>query len=407
MDFKSILESLGYKLSDDGQHWRTTALYRGGDNASSLRVSKKHGGFTDYGNGESGSFHKLFALSKNIPIDQAKEILGSNSYDIDYGEITPDNLIEHKVFKEEILDSLLPHNYWAKRGIEKGVYETYDGGYVPYKTGSELDKISDRYAFALRNCNGDIIGFAARDVKNNKQKKWKIIGEKSLCVFPSLKELNYESLYLVESIGDFLSFKQRYPDKGCISLLGLHLPPVLRSRLMSYNGSVFICLNNDERQNGSKASVKIYNILKEFFNYNKLRIKIPIKNDFGEMTSTDYDEWERKKSLAVVGSREFDNYKYLFDILNKNSENIGQIVSGGAKGADEAGAIWAKRNSIPLVIFPAEWEKYGKSAGYRRNEDIILNSDSVLAIHMDNSSGTAHSINLAEKYEKKLKVINL
>ena len=50
-DVKSVLEKLGYRLSDFGDAWRTSALYRGGDNPTALKIYKNTGVWTDYVDG--------------------------------------------------------------------------------------------------------------------------------------------------------------------------------------------------------------------------------------------------------------------------------------------------------------------------------------------------------------------
>ena len=45
---KDILSGLGYKLSDFGNHWRTNAMYRGGQNPSALQIYKNSGVWIDY-----------------------------------------------------------------------------------------------------------------------------------------------------------------------------------------------------------------------------------------------------------------------------------------------------------------------------------------------------------------------
>jgi hypothetical protein len=45
---KHILTNLGYKLSDFGNHWRTSALYRGGTNPTALQVYKDSGVWVDF-----------------------------------------------------------------------------------------------------------------------------------------------------------------------------------------------------------------------------------------------------------------------------------------------------------------------------------------------------------------------
>jgi len=108
--------------------------------------------------------------------------------------------------------------------------------------------------------------------------------------------------------------------------------------------------------------------------------------------------------LAIVGSRTFNDYEYLKSAIRKlvNVYEIQCIVSGGAKGADSLAERFAKENNIKTMIFPADWVKYGKKAGYIRNKDIILNSDTVIAFWDGISKGTKISIDLAKISNKTI-----
>ena len=112
--------------------------------------------------------------------------------------------------------------------------------------------------------------------------------------------------------------------------------------------------------------------------------------------------------LAVVGSRDFNDYgllKIKLDQIHKRKP-ITLIVSGGAKGADKLSERWASENNIETLIFIPDWNKFGKRAGFLRNDDIIKNSDAVIAFWDGVSRGTESSINLAKKYEKSCLVVN-
>lgn len=114
--------------------------------------------------------------------------------------------------------------------------------------------------------------------------------------------------------------------------------------------------------------------------------------------------------LAIVGSRTFNDYELLKNEINKliseyNITEITEIVSGGAKGADSLAERYAKENNLKLTIFPAEWDKYGKKAGYIRNDKIWQYADLGVAFWDGKSKGTQHSFKLAEKYKKRLKII--
>ena len=45
---KEVLESIGYNLIDCGNHWRTSAIYRNGDNKTAVQIYKNTGVWNDY-----------------------------------------------------------------------------------------------------------------------------------------------------------------------------------------------------------------------------------------------------------------------------------------------------------------------------------------------------------------------
>lgn len=106
---------------------------------------------------------------------------------------------------------------------------------------------------------------------------------------------------------------------------------------------------------------------------------------------------------AVIGSRSFQNY----DILNRFLERhyISLIVSGGAAGADTLASRYAIENNIPLTVIKPNWVKYPKTAGFVRNKEIIRAVDIVVAFYDGFSSGTTHSLNYAEKLNKKTFIV--
>lgn len=108
--------------------------------------------------------------------------------------------------------------------------------------------------------------------------------------------------------------------------------------------------------------------------------------------------------LAIIGGRTFNDLQ-LFNAqleLIRQSNTISQIISGGAKGADTFAANYAKSNNIPLLEFIPDWTTFGKSAGFRRNVDIITACTACLAFWNNKSKGTKHSIDLAIKCNKPL-----
>jgi hypothetical protein len=82
--------------------------------------------------------------------------------------------------------------------------------------------------------------------------------------------------------------------------------------------------------------------------------------------------------------------------------SITHIVSGGANGADKLGELFAKKHNIETIIYKPDWKKYGKSAGFLRNHDIINAADNVIAFWDGVSNGTKHDIDIATQKGKPL-----
>ena len=111
--------------------------------------------------------------------------------------------------------------------------------------------------------------------------------------------------------------------------------------------------------------------------------------------------------VIVAGSRTFNDFAYLEKHLmayfkaNALHRKDVEIISGTAKGADSLGEQFANKYGLKLTKFPADWNQYGKSAGYIRNEEMAkyAKKDGILFAFWNNSSkGTKHMISIASKY---------
>lgn len=116
-------------------------------------------------------------------------------------------------------------------------------------------------------------------------------------------------------------------------------------------------------------------------------------------------------TVLVAGSRTYNDYEEFVRIMDKvlaNQKEV-SIVSGGAKGADSLAEAYAAARHIPIKVMHADWDKYGKSAGYKRNEEmhkyLTQSADRGCVLFWDMASkGTAHNIPLAEKYNTPLRI---
>lgn len=100
--------------------------------------------------------------------------------------------------------------------------------------------------------------------------------------------------------------------------------------------------------------------------------------------------------VIVAGSREITSYIVVKDAIKNSGFDVTEIVSGTARGVDKLGELWAFENDIPVKRFPADWEKYGKSAGYKRNQQMADYADALVAIWDRKSPGTGHMISIAK-----------
>jgi len=104
--------------------------------------------------------------------------------------------------------------------------------------------------------------------------------------------------------------------------------------------------------------------------------------------------------VIIAGSRNFNNYDFLQTKINELKLNITEIVCGEARGADLLGKQYGINNNIPIKSFPAEWNKYGKSAGYIRNKEMAEYADYLIAFWDGKSRGTNHMINIMRNLNK-------
>jgi hypothetical protein len=113
--------------------------------------------------------------------------------------------------------------------------------------------------------------------------------------------------------------------------------------------------------------------------------------------------------VAVIGSRSCNDISFVFSVLDEVSKEhpITKIISGGSRGADSFGKMWADKNGIPTTIFYPNWELYGKRAGFVRNIDIIESSEFVLAFWDGLSKGTKHSIDIAKDRKIPYVILNI
>lgn len=122
---------------------------------------------------------------------------------------------------------------------------------------------------------------------------------------------------------------------------------------------------------------------------------------------------EKEVFVTVAGPRDYTSKEFvdkmleeiLSDILAKEVLPI-HIVEGGAYGVDALAKLYALQNEIPYTEVKADWDKYGRSAGPRRNQKMAEMSDYCI-VFFKGSRGSASMIAEALKKNVPVYVISI
>lgn len=112
--------------------------------------------------------------------------------------------------------------------------------------------------------------------------------------------------------------------------------------------------------------------------------------------------------VIIAGSRHFDDYDKLKDQCSQilSGRTVDAILCGECSGADVLGKRWAEENGINVESFPADWKRYGKAAGVKRNAEMAKHADMLIAFWNGQSRGTLSMIRLMQGKEVEIVYID-
>ena len=115
--------------------------------------------------------------------------------------------------------------------------------------------------------------------------------------------------------------------------------------------------------------------------------------------------------VVIAGGRSFQDLGQMttsMDRLLKAKIAEGHaitVISGTAAGADKLGEEYAELRGFDLIQMPAQWDAYGKSAGYRRNVDMADACDGIVVFWDGKSKGSKHMIDIGLRKELPTKTV--
>ena len=174
MNYKEVLENLGYRLKDHGSYWRTNAVYRSGDNSTALQIYKDTGVWKDYvEDSQFMPFEALLQKTLNTKDPNAvKHYLKDNGVNIGARIKQKHLLKEEKTYSPKVLTKLLPHHdFYLEKDISKETLEDFKCGLAM------SGKMYQRVIFPIFRKDGRIHGFSGRKVTNDDRPKWLHMGK--------------------------------------------------------------------------------------------------------------------------------------------------------------------------------------------------------------------------------------
>ena len=103
------------------------------------------------------------------------------------------------------------------------------------------------------------------------------------------------------------------------------------------------------------------------------------------------------ETWLICGGRDFKDKVMFNSAMSDLMELKGcpnRVVHGAARGADTLANDWAERLALDIISMPADWDKYGRSAGHIRNAAMLIHKPS-LVVAFPGGRGTASMVQKA------------
>lgn len=100
--------------------------------------------------------------------------------------------------------------------------------------------------------------------------------------------------------------------------------------------------------------------------------------------------------VLVCGGRDYRDWGHVERVLNDlRAQGMTEICQGGAAGADALAISWAIRKGVPCKTYHANWSRYGKAAGPKRNEQMLREFNPDMIVAFPGGNGTQDMVRRA------------
>lgn len=105
--------------------------------------------------------------------------------------------------------------------------------------------------------------------------------------------------------------------------------------------------------------------------------------------------------VIICGGRRYSDKEFMFKWLDTfdKKEHIATVIHGGARGADTLAGEWATTRGKLLIVEYADWDRYGFSAGPRRNRQMLEKYSPDMVVAFTGGKETVDMIEAAGEYD--------
>lgn len=102
--------------------------------------------------------------------------------------------------------------------------------------------------------------------------------------------------------------------------------------------------------------------------------------------------------LLVCGGRDFSDQAFVYESLDlvHARRPVVLLIHGGARGADTLAGEWAAALGVSVQVFPADWSRFGRRAGFLRNQQMLVEGHPDGVIAFPGGAGTRMMVQLAQ-----------
>lgn len=99
----------------------------------------------------------------------------------------------------------------------------------------------------------------------------------------------------------------------------------------------------------------------------------------------------------VTGSRNARNGVWQHLSAFARAHGISRLAHGNATGVDALARVWALLEGVERQPYPADWQAFGRSAGPRRNAEMLAEERPDVVIAFPGGAGTASCVAIARR----------